>query len=83
MTPPASDGSTSRPRSHGAPLSSMNFKDRPECPHCGCTLVPVHRLQEGRRTVVALTCPEPYCAHHLNLDASAGPLPTPRSFSPR
>lgn len=83
MTPPASDGSTGRPRSHGAPLFAMNPKQRPECPHCGCALVPVHRLQDGRRTVVAFTCPEPFCAHHLNVDAASGPLPTPRSFSPR
>jgi hypothetical protein len=37
------------------------------CPRCDHLLVPVHALEGTRRTVVALTCPEPYCDHVQHL----------------
>ncbi len=33
------------------------------CPRCDYSLVPVHAVESGKRRVVALTCPEPYCDH--------------------
>ncbi len=33
------------------------------CPRCDFPLVPVHAVEEGRRRIIALTCPEPYCDH--------------------
>ena len=33
------------------------------CPRCDFPLVPVHAQERGRRRVIALTCPEPYCDH--------------------
>lgn len=33
------------------------------CPRCERRLVPVFAVEGERRTVVALTCPEPYCDH--------------------
>ncbi|MEW6070977.1 MAG: hypothetical protein AB1726_00090 [Planctomycetota bacterium] len=33
------------------------------CPRCDYPLVPVLAVDEGRRRVIALTCPEPYCGH--------------------
>jgi hypothetical protein len=33
------------------------------CPRCDHLLVPVHAVDCGRRRVIALTCPEPYCDH--------------------
>lgn len=41
------------------------MKERREyvCPRCEYRLVPVHAVDGGRRRVIALTCPEPYCDH--------------------
>jgi len=58
----------------------MNPKFSAHCPRCGCGLVPVHHLQEGRRTVVALTCPEPYCGH---LESTSELDHTPDAALPR
>ena len=33
------------------------------CPRCSYSLVPVHAIESGKRRVIALTCPEPYCDH--------------------
>jgi hypothetical protein len=33
------------------------------CPRCDHLLVPVHSIENARRRVIALTCPEPYCDH--------------------
>lgn len=33
------------------------------CPRCSYPLVPVHARDGGRRRIIALTCPEPYCDH--------------------
>lgn len=33
------------------------------CPRCEFNLVPVYAAERGRRRVIALTCPEPYCDH--------------------
>ena len=33
------------------------------CPRCEFQLVPVYAAERGRRRVIALTCPEPYCDH--------------------
>lgn len=33
------------------------------CPRCHYPLIPVHAVERGKRRVVALTCPEPYCDH--------------------
>jgi hypothetical protein len=33
------------------------------CPRCDHLLVPVHSVEDSRRSVIALTCPEPYCDH--------------------
>lgn len=37
------------------------------CPRCDHLLVPVHAVEETKRRVVALTCPEPYCDHVQHL----------------
>lgn len=33
------------------------------CPRCEYALVPVHAVESGKRRIIALTCPEPYCDH--------------------
>lgn len=33
------------------------------CSRCGYELVPVFASEKGRRRIIALTCPEPYCDH--------------------
>ena len=33
------------------------------CPRCAYALVPVHAIEGGQRSIIALTCPEPYCDH--------------------
>ena len=33
------------------------------CPRCEFPLLPVHAVERGRRRIIALTCPEPYCDH--------------------
>ena len=33
------------------------------CPRCAYALVPVHAIEAGQRSIIALTCPEPYCDH--------------------
>jgi hypothetical protein len=33
------------------------------CPRCNYQLVPVHAVEDERRRIIALTCPEPYCDH--------------------
>ena len=33
------------------------------CPRCEYALIPVHAIEGGRRRIIALTCPEPYCDH--------------------
>ncbi|MCZ6598811.1 MAG: hypothetical protein O7J95_00920 [Planctomycetota bacterium] len=33
------------------------------CPRCNYRLIPVHAVEGGRRRIIALTCPEPYCDH--------------------
>ena len=33
------------------------------CPRCEFPLIPVHAVERGRRRIIALTCPEPYCDH--------------------
>lgn len=33
------------------------------CPRCEFQLVPVYAAERGRRRIIALTCPEPYCDH--------------------
>jgi hypothetical protein len=37
------------------------------CPRCDHLLVPVHAVENTRRRVIALTCPEPYCDHFQGL----------------
>ena len=33
------------------------------CPRCEYPLIPVHSMEGTKRTVIALSCPEPYCDH--------------------
>jgi len=33
------------------------------CPRCEYPLVPVHSMDQSKRTVIGLSCPEPYCDH--------------------
>ncbi len=33
------------------------------CPRCQYPLVPVHAVENSKRRVIALSCPEPYCDH--------------------
>ncbi len=62
----------------------MHVTKKVDCPRCGCGLVPVHRVHEGRRAVVALTCPEPYCGHTEELGAvGESPLTGAESEAPR
>jgi hypothetical protein len=41
------------------------------CPRCDYALVPVHAIEDGRRRIIALTCPEPYCDHMQMLPPQA------------
>jgi hypothetical protein len=41
------------------------------CPRCDFPLVPVHAQERGRRRIIALTCPEPYCDHMQMLPPQA------------
>ena len=41
------------------------------CPRCDFPLVPVHAQERGRRRIIALTCPEPYCDHMQMLPPEA------------
>lgn len=41
----------------------MKRDDSYVCPRCDHALVPVHALEGSRRSIIALTCPEPYCDH--------------------
>ncbi len=33
------------------------------CPRCHYPLLPVHSVRGTKRSIIALTCPEPYCDH--------------------
>ena len=33
------------------------------CPRCDFALIPVHAVEQGKRRIIAMTCPEPYCDH--------------------
>ena len=33
------------------------------CPRCHYPLLPVHSVRGSKRSIIALTCPEPYCDH--------------------
>lgn len=41
------------------------------CPRCEFPLIPVHAQERGRRRIIALTCPEPYCDHMQMLPPEA------------
>ena len=41
------------------------------CPRCDFPLIPVHAQERGRRRIIALTCPEPYCDHMQMLPTAA------------
>ena len=51
----------------GKEMNDMNFV----CPRCDFPLVPVHAQERGRRRIIALTCPEPYCDHMQMLPPAA------------
>ena len=41
----------------------MKTKVNYVCPRCDYPLVHVHAAEGGKRRVIALSCPEPYCDH--------------------
>ena len=43
--------------------TSMKTETNYVCPRCDFPLIPVHAVESGKRRIIALTCPEPYCDH--------------------
>ena len=42
---------------------AMEHENTYACPRCDYALVPVHAVEGEERSIIALTCPEPYCDH--------------------
>lgn len=43
--------------------NTMQSKKNYICPRCEYPLIPVHSTDGPKRSVIALSCPEPYCDH--------------------